>query len=92
MTLHSVVAYFKDDKGDTQYKSYVVVSDEMSYSSSTVHAILEKLILEIKTLISSIEFIHYWTDGPTSQYRNRKKNYHSQSHGHFRNESQVELF
>lgn len=73
MTLHSVVAYFKDDKGDTQHKSYVVVSDEMSYSSSTVHAILEKLIPEIKTLISSIEFINYWTDGPTSQYRNRKK-------------------
>lgn len=75
VTLHPAVAYYKDDKGDTQHKSYVVVSDEMSYPSSTVHAILEKLILEIKTLISSIEFIHYWTDGPTSQYRNRIKNF-----------------
>lgn len=72
VTLHPAVAYFKDDKGDTQHKSYVVVSDEMSHSSSTVHAILEKLIPEMKTLISSIEFIHYWTDGPTSQYRNRQ--------------------
>lgn len=89
VTLHPAVAYYKD----VVVQSYVVVSDEMSYPSSTVHAILEKLILEIKTLISSIEFIHYWTDGPTSQYRNRiKKLYHSQSNGNFWNESQVELF
>lgn len=46
-----------------QYKSYVVVFDEMFYFLSIVYVILEKLILEIKILILSIEFIYYWIDG-----------------------------
>jgi hypothetical protein len=50
----------------------VAVSDEMSHSPSTVHAIIDKLIPELKLLSPELSFIHYWTDGPTSQYRNRQ--------------------
>jgi hypothetical protein len=44
----------------------------MSHSPSTVHAIIDKLIPELKLLSPELSFIHYWTDGPTSQYRNRQ--------------------
>ena len=71
VTLHPVVVYYKKN-GETQHKSYVVVSDEMSHFPSTVHAFIDKLIPELKLLSPELSFIHYWTDGPTSQYRNRQ--------------------
>jgi peptidyl-tRNA hydrolase len=43
VTLHPVVVYYKKN-GETQHKSYVVVSDEMSHSPSTVHAFIDKLM------------------------------------------------
>jgi hypothetical protein len=63
--------YYKKN-GETQHKSYVVVSDEMSHSPSTVHAFIDKLIPELRLLSPELSFIHYWTDGPTSQNRNRQ--------------------
>lgn len=72
VTLHPVVAYYRSEEGKLQHKSFVVVSDELSHSSTTVHAIINTIIPELKHLSPNAEFIHYWTDGPTSQYRNRQ--------------------
>ncbi|KAK3102947.1 hypothetical protein FSP39_015174 [Pinctada imbricata] len=72
VTLHPVVVYFRNPEGVLQHRSFVVVSDEMSHSSNTVHAIIEKIMPELKLLSPDLEFIHYWTDGPTSQYRNKQ--------------------
>ena len=68
----SAFVYFRDPEGALQHKSFVVVSDEMSRSSNTVHAIIENIMAELKMLSPDLEFIHYWTDVPTSQYRNKQ--------------------
>ena len=47
------------------------VSDESGHNASTVYAILKKLIPEIKIIIPDLKMVHYWTDSPTSQYRNK---------------------
>ena len=52
-------------------KSFVFVSDELSHNSTVVLAILEKLTTEMKSVVPDMKFIHYWTDSPTSQYRNK---------------------
>jgi len=70
VTLHPVVAYYKDN-GELKHKSYVVVSDELTHSSSTVCAFLDKIMPELKTLKPELKCVHYWTDSPSSQYRNR---------------------
>ena len=36
-----------------------------------VQAIIHKIIVEVKSLCPAAKFIHYWTDSPTSQYRNK---------------------
>jgi hypothetical protein len=46
-------------------------SDEISYSSGTVKAFIDKLVTALKAINNQFTVIHYWTDSPSSQYRNR---------------------
>jgi hypothetical protein len=70
VTLHPIVAYHKHE-GDLKHTSFVVVSDEMSHSASSVCAFLDEIIPKLKEIVPSLEKIHYWTDSPSSQYRNK---------------------
>ncbi|XP_060564531.1 uncharacterized protein LOC132723774 [Ruditapes philippinarum] len=70
VTIHPAVAYFREN-GELKHKSYVLISDEMAHCSSTVCTFLDHIIPELKILNPRLSFIHYWTDSPSSQYRNR---------------------
>ena len=70
VTLHPVVAYFKQN-GKTKHQSFVIVSDEMSHSASTIYTFIGKIMPLLKPLKPELTKIHYWTDSPSSQYRNR---------------------
>lgn len=72
VTLHPIVVYFMNTDMKLEHQSFVVVSDELSHSAITVHGILEKMIPKLKEIDEDVEMIHYWTDGPTSQYRNKQ--------------------
>ncbi|XP_041456271.1 uncharacterized protein LOC121408727 [Lytechinus variegatus] len=74
VTIHPIVAYFRDGSTESSnliHKSFVAVSDEKGHNSSMVIAILKKVVPRLKELIPNLSKIHYWTDGPTSQYRNK---------------------
>ncbi|XP_071500413.1 uncharacterized protein [Diadema antillarum] len=71
VTIHPIVVYFRDDDGVLVNKSYVCVSDEKAHNSSTVLAILCQLVPKLKELVAGLTKVHYWTDSPTSQYRNK---------------------
>lgn len=73
VTLHPVVIYRKDEtENEVKHKSLVVVSDELSHTSSTVFAIMKQVITEVKEILPNVEVVHYMTDSPTSQYRNKQ--------------------
>lgn len=74
VTLHPVVIYYtKEETGnDVKHKSLVVVSDELSHTSSTVFAIMKQVIAEVRAILPNVEMVHYMTDSPTSQYRNKQ--------------------
>lgn len=71
VTLHPVVIYYKDDERALQHKSLVIVSDEMGHNSSTVMTFVDKVVAEVQNCVPAIKRIHYYTDSPTSQYRNK---------------------
>jgi hypothetical protein len=72
VTLHPVVIYFKTEASkEILHQSFVFVSDEMGHNANTVLTIIDKLIPAVKQLIPEVTCIHYWTDSPTSQYRNK---------------------
>jgi hypothetical protein len=73
VTLHPVVAYFRNpnDENEISHKSFVYVSDELIHRCSTVYAFLKDLVPRLKEFIPELSCIHYLSDSPTSQYRNK---------------------
>lgn len=62
--------YYRKDE-TLKHKSLVIISDETNHSASTVCAFLDVIVPRIKELDTQVKNIHYWTDSPSSQYRNR---------------------
>ena len=72
LTLYPIVIYYKlNDSNELFHKSIGVISDEMGDNAPTVLTIINKLIPELNGLNAELKYIHFWTDGPTSQYRNK---------------------
>lgn len=70
VTLHPCVVYYTEGK-ELRHKCYVIVSDELSHGAATIFAILKSLHSILRTLVPTYNFVHYYTDSPTSQYRNK---------------------
>lgn len=71
VTLHPIVIYFRGINGNLEHRSYVAVSNSLVHASSTVITILDRLFSMELLELQNVQHIHYWTDSPTSQYRNR---------------------
>ena len=82
ITLHPIVVYYREG-GEVRHKSYVCVSPVDKHDSTLVIAILKKFIQEdIAPLIAEKEIkkIHYLTDSPVSQYRNKSIFFYVSNH------------
>ena len=71
VTLHPVFVYYRSDNDSIEHKNFIYVSDINHHNSTAVLTILQKLMYELKQLFPDANFVHYWTDNPSSQYRNR---------------------
>ncbi|XP_071164971.1 uncharacterized protein [Mytilus edulis] len=71
VTLHPVVVYFKNEQKELEHKNYVFVSDDLGHNIGSVYTIIQKLLSEIKNHVNNLKVVHYWTDSPSSQYRNK---------------------
>ena len=75
VTLHPVVFYYKSNDGsqEIQHKSCIIISDCMVHNASTVVAFINELIIQkVKEIHPDVNFLHYWSDSPMSQYRNKR--------------------
>lgn len=70
VTLHPVVIYYMQNN-ELKHKSIVIVSDTLAHNAHTVVTFLDTIHKEVKQIIPDIEVCHFWTDSPTSQYRNK---------------------
>lgn len=68
--LHTMVVYFPGSH-TKKLQSIVAVSDLIHHNATAVHTILKKIIPIIKADYPTLSTIHYLSDSPTSQYRNR---------------------
>jgi len=80
VTLHPVVAYFKNDNNDLSHKNFVYVSDDLGHNFGMVYAIMKDIMREIKEVVGNLKMVHYWTDSPSSQYRNKSAFYVISNH------------
>ena len=71
VTLHPTVIYRKDKEGGLEHENIVFVSEVLQHNATMVLAIIEKIVKHVKTDNNNVKAIHFWTDSPTSQYRNK---------------------
>ena len=75
VTIHATVVYYRTEEGgDLQHKSFVHISPLNKHNSAMVYTIITKLwtedFKEMKEKLG-IHTVHYYTDSPFSQYRNK---------------------
>lgn len=71
ISIHPMVVHFQDDDGVMKHSSFVGVTKEGSHTVPTTYAFLRKLIDELKQLFPNLKSIHFVSDSPSSQYRNK---------------------
>ena len=68
--LSIVVMYYKTQNSEeSSHKSFVFSSNE-SRNDAILSTLTGKLVPLLKEVVPDLEMVHYWTDSPTSQYRN----------------------
>lgn len=67
VTLHTGVMYFNDG----QAESFATVSDSLQHDAVATWAHLEPVLEDIRASHPQAKNIHFLSDGPTSQYRNK---------------------
>ena len=72
VAIFPAVVYYRDaESAELLVKSTAFISDEGSHDSYAVHAILDKLLPTVKQFVPDLKEVFYWTDSPTSQFRNK---------------------
>ena len=71
VTVHPMVVHYVNQENKLEHKSFVGISEEKSHSAATTFAFIKKLVPKIVELLPTLEHIHYVTDSPVSQYRNK---------------------
>ena len=72
VTVHPVVMYYNTQNSEeSSHKSFVFISNESHHDAIFVYILIGKLVPLLKEVVPNLEMVHYWTDSPISQYRNR---------------------
>ena len=66
-----MVIHYQRQDGTLCHQSYVGVSEVKEHSAATTMAFFKKLIPAIKVILPNLSCIHYISDSPASQYRNK---------------------
>ena len=70
-TLHPMVITFKTEEGEMRTKTYVGVTRETSHSAATTFSFIKKLVTVLFDFLPALSVMHFVSDGPSNQYRNR---------------------
>lgn len=65
-TIHTGVAY-----SSGSYVSFATISDVLNHGPSAIWASLKPVLSDLKAANSDINAVHFFSDGPTTQYRNK---------------------
>jgi len=71
VTLYPTIIYFKDVSKSLSHNSLVFVSEVLHRTAAMVCAIVKKLVNTVKNYVPELKHVHFWTDSPSSQYRNK---------------------
>jgi len=68
-TLFTAHAWIKHDTSEGQ--SMVIVSDDLNHTKHSIYVFMQCIFRHLKTTYHEIEHINIFSDGPTSQFKQR---------------------
>ena len=72
LSLHTGIQYLADDKvGKASVKSFATVSSCLDHGAHAIWAHLTPVLSRLAQSHPEVDTIHFVSDGPTAQYRNR---------------------
>lgn len=71
LTLHTAVIYYRDSTNTVTSKSFCTVSESKRHDSAAVWAHIVPLLEFVETVNKDIDNLHFLSDSPSSQYRNK---------------------
>ena len=85
VTVFTAVVYYSQDQ-KLQHISYAIVSNELDHNKQSVAIFNKRIIDDVKKRMeTTVNHIHYWTDGCGAQFKNKftlsNLLYHKQDHG-----------
>ena len=69
--MHPMVLHYKEAEESTAVKTFVGVSSVTAHSAPTTFAFIKAMMPYIKETVPNLRKIHFITDSPSSQYRNK---------------------
>ncbi|CAN7998596.1 unnamed protein product [Ixodes hexagonus] len=74
-SIHPVVIYFRPDESgaDISVRSFAVISDCLQHDTTAVSAFQAEVLKIVKQDMPEIKKIYYFSDGASSQYKNKQK-------------------
>lgn len=72
ISLHTSVAYYYNGNGTSSVKSFCTFSENLRHDPSAICAHLHPVIVDLKDMVKNVKTVHFLSDGPVTQYRNRK--------------------
>lgn len=77
ISLHTIVCYYKPQFSKTNtVQSFCTVSSNLDHAAHGVWAHLEPVLKEVLETYPQIDTIHFHSDGPSSQYKNKNNLYY----------------
>ena len=71
-TLHPFVAYYRtSDDRSTEHTNMCIISDSGKHSTAAVHVFQKLVLSHLQTTLTTLQKVHYFSDGCAAQYKNR---------------------
>lgn len=70
LTLHTGMYYTKGEKG-----AFCSVSESKRQDAAAIWTHMDPVLRDIRTKYPSVTTVHFWSDGPSKQYKNKKNFY-----------------
>lgn len=75
VSLHTVVVYYRKTDNSNSNISYCTISNSLRHDPSAICVHLGYIFEDIKSLVPTIRHVNFLSDGPSTQYRNKKMFY-----------------
>lgn len=76
ISLHTVVFYYRPEQSSSAVPvSLCTLSENLRHDPGAICAHLEPIIAEIIKLVPQLKVVHFLSDGPSTQYKNKKMFY-----------------